>query len=455
MSYIVLDTSSAVRYNHSVKNLIQILKSKNPDLKEAEILGILYIINSKENLTNNELVRTTGLPKAVLSEFKSSMSEYLKPSRSDEVLLNEKGLEEITKLDLKPYKWSLLSREFEEFEQRIRQIRNKYKLNPKREYDQFFATPKSTIGKARMLLDKGLVEGKNIALIGDDDIVSLALGLMSPNFRKIKVFDIDQRILGIVEKAAKELDIKDISTQLHDIRKPLPNLELNKYDVVLIDPPYTRAGAQLFLHRSIELLREKNSYDRSYILFNFGVGFKKPEAENKVQEVINNFGLVIEDKINKYTRYHGAETVGSASSMYVLKTTQFTSVDKSVLPQKIYTFEKTDVEKFPFTDHYTFKISQAPSQIVNSKTKLQKVFGDFCRIHRLKVVSTSIDKFKGGGFSLTFILATSNLLVHTWPERSAIHVDLLTCAPIYNKENLGQNLSKLLKTQQVEVRWIE
>ncbi len=76
-------------------------------------------------------------------------------------------------------------------EDAIFKIRVKYDLNPKREYDQFFATALSTVEKAKMLIDQGLVEGKNIALIGDDDLVSIALAQMSPNFNKLRVYEID------------------------------------------------------------------------------------------------------------------------------------------------------------------------------------------------------------------------------------------------------------------------
>jgi S-adenosylmethionine/arginine decarboxylase-like enzyme len=45
-----------------------------------------------------------------------------------------------------------------------------------------------------------------------------------------------------------------------------------------------------------------------------------------------------------------------------------------------------------------------------------KIVGEFCRLHRLKVVDTKISKFKGQGLTLTYVLSNSNLLVHTWPE---------------------------------------
>lgn len=438
-----------------MNKLISDLKKKNPDLKEAEILGILFILNSKESTTNSELIRMTGLPKQVLTEFKTSISALLKKPKDEQIVLNQEGQGTLSELELRPYRWSLLTPETQGIEKRLDQLRIKYDLEPKRDYDQFFATTRSSAGKAILLEYKGLIKGKNIALIGDDDLVSLAISLIRDDYTNIRIFDIDEDILNTIKRGAKDLDLPHITTFKHDIRKPLPSTEVNKYDVVLIDPPYTKAGAQLFLHRSIELLKKSRSFEGSYILFNFGVGFKNPELESKLQEVINNFGLVIEDKINKYTRYHGAETVGSASSIYVLRTTPFTSVENSIIPQDIYTFEKTDIEKFPYTDHYTIKAHKVPKQVVGSKTRMQKAIGDFCHRHKLKVVNSFSDKFKGGGYSFTYILATSNLLVHTWPERNAVHIDLLTCSPIHSKEELGHNLSKLFKTKHIEVRWIE
>jgi len=438
-----------------MKDLIPLLKKKNPDLKEAEIGGVLYIIQSKEHLTNSKLIQMTGLPKPVLAVFKSTLADLLAKSSGEEIVLNEKGHGVLSELDLRPYKWTLLYPETGELEQRLSQLRDKYELNPKREYDQFLATPGSSLGKAKMLLDKGLIAGRNLALIGDDDLVSAAIGLMSSTYVRIKVFDIDERVLGVIKKAGEDINMKNLEVQRYDCRNPLPSGELGKYDVVITDPPYTKAAAQLFLYRSLQLLKRSPTYEGGYILFNFGAGFKNGELEVKLQEIISNFGLVIEDKLNKYTRYEGAETIGSASSLYVLRTTPHTSFGEMPLPTRIYTFDKVEEEKFPYTDHFTFKISRVPVKTINSKAKMQKICGDFCRMHGLKVVNTIIDRFRGGGLSLTFILSTSNLLVHTWPEKGAVHMDLLTCAPIKRKAELGNTLAKLFETKQVETRCIE
>jgi predicted methyltransferase len=438
-----------------VKQLISNLKKHNPDLKEAEIIGLLYIINSKENLTNNTLVKMTGVPKPILKTFKSSIANLLKETEEDNIELSEEGLGVLSQLDLVPYRWSLLKYDLKEFEDKISHIREKHQLNPDRKLDQFFAVPETTVSKAKILKDKGMIEGKKIALLGDDDLVSISLGLMYPLFAEVKVFELDEKIIKEIKKIAREKGMKGIETELYDVRNALPDKAAGTFDAVLIDPPYTQTGAKVFLHRAVELLKKRKDFSGSYILMNFGVGRKNPEMAIKMQEIINQYNLVIEDKINKFSRYEGAETVGNASSLYILKTTSKTSIEGKVLPEVIYTYEKTKLQAFPYVDHLVFKLQKVPDSITKSKTKLAQKMGEFCKQHQLKVVDTKITKFKKQGYSLTYILATSNLILHTWPESNSLHLDLITCSPIYNKELLSQTLQKLFETDRLEIRQID
>ena len=117
--------------------------------------------------------------------------------------------------------------------------------------------------------------------------------------------------------------------------------------------------------------------------------------------------------------------------MYILKTTASTEpLAEELLSSTIYTYENQKEEKFPFVDHVVIKVFDVPDQIVKSKAQITKAMGDFCNEHKLKVVDNKITEFKNGGLTLTFILANSNLVVHTWPEFNAVHLDLITCAPI-------------------------
>ncbi|KKS15125.1 MAG: hypothetical protein UU72_C0038G0005 [candidate division WWE3 bacterium GW2011_GWB1_41_6] len=440
-----------------MNDLVQKIKINNSDLKIAEIKGILKILSDNSvDITNSELIRLTGFPKETLRNFKSSISSLLENSDEDSIRLKPAIVEEIKKLDLRPHKWKLYSYEQKDLEDRLLEIRKTYELEPKREYDQFFATANTSVAKALVLRDKGLISGKNIALLGDDDLVSIVLGLMNEDHLNVTVFDIDDEILAVIERISKDLNLKNIRTVKWDVRTKLNPQFMSAFDVMMTDPPYTRNGIALFLNAGVELLGQNKGHAGKYIFLFYGNSFKSPEKTLKVQEVIADFNMVIEDKIDKFARYYGAESIGSASSLYILKATPFTHpLEEVLLTRNIYTFEEQKEEKFPFVDHYTFKIHNVPRHIVGSKKAILKVAGDFANAHRLKVLDTKVTQFRGKGLTITFVLGSSNLLLHTWPEFNAVHMDLITCSPIYNKEMMADSVVDLFKTDRIEIRRIE
>jgi predicted methyltransferase len=427
---------------------VEQIKFQNSDLKEGEVAGILYLILNTKNLTNSELIRLTGLPKETLRKFKTSIGSMLVDSKDEKIVLKSEFVTQIESLKLKPFSWSIYTGENIEIAQQIAKIRTEHNLQPKREFDQFFSTPETTSDKLEIMDKKDQLNGKKIALLGDDDLVSVAIGLSGNNYVKVDVYEIDTTLIEKLKKIVQEKTLRNINYYQYDARKDPMEQFLSRYDVVVIDPPYTATGVKLFLNRAIQLLSKKED---GYIFLYFGNSFKSPEKFIKIQELIIKFGLVIEDKIDKFARYYGAESIGSASSLYILRTTPFTKpLESAVLPKVIYTFENEKEEKFPYVDHIVAKILDVPTEIIKSKTKLMGILGEFCNIHHLKVVDTKITEFKGGGLTITYVLANSNLVLHTWSEFKALHMDLITCSPIYRKDLLIENLSSLFKTSKID-----
>lgn len=440
-----------------MSNLIERIKTQNPDLKISEIEGLLFILKSEPEISNNALIRKSGLPKETLKLFKKSVADYLENSGEDEVTLNAKGREELSKIEPHSYKWTLYPSDMPNLSyKKVLDIRNKYDIVAKREYDQFLATPETTYNKVRVVFDKGVVQGKNIAFIGDDDLVSLALASVCDSYKSITVFDIDEDILSKIETAAKDLNFKNLFTTKYDIRKELNQKYLGRFDTVVFDPPYTKSGVMLFLQRAVEMLGKIEGFEGKYVFMYYGNSFKSPEKILKVQEIVNRFNLVIEDKIDKFAQYEGAESVGSSSSLYILKANKFTHpVDVTFDAKNIYTYEKQEDEKFPFVDHVVFKVHDVASDLLISKGRLMGAMEKLCKIHRLKVVNKEVSVFPGGGMTLTFVLANSNLVVHTWPEFKALHIDLITCFPIFKKEVLRESVCEIFGTDKVECLHIE
>ena len=171
--------------------LIQQLKNKNPDLKSAEIEGVLYILKNRPSQGQEqefaELVKLTGLPQETLKKLLDSLGNAL----------------ESVKEELTPFNWRLVNYEDSKAEAKLKGVLEDNSLNPKREFDQFFCTPNTSYAKAKILQEKGLITGKSIALLGDDDWVSAAIPLVDDKYQKITVFDIDDRLLAALETKHK------------------------------------------------------------------------------------------------------------------------------------------------------------------------------------------------------------------------------------------------------------
>jgi len=320
--------------------LIEQLKTRNMDLKKAEIEGVLYEIKNNKSLDNSKLIRITGLPKETLNSFLRSISNILEKSTDGSISFNAEGIKAVSDVKLMPYMWRIYSPSEPKIEDKLIQFRKEFDIQPKREFDQFFATPKSTVKKYNMLKSKALIERKNILLLGDDDLVSVAIALSGLNYSQITVLDIDDRILSTIENIFDKKGFKNLKTDLYDVRNPLKKEYFGRFDVVLIDPPYTSSGVRLFLNRAIQMLKRDDTFEGKYVLLHYGNSFKTPEKTLKIQEIINDFGLVIEDKINKYTQYYGAQAIGSNSSLYVLKATSGSFyLEEDELDEHIYTHE--------------------------------------------------------------------------------------------------------------------
>jgi len=442
-----------------MENIIQQIKKANPDLQECEIEGLLYILKNNENLTNNKLITLTGIPKETLRRFKQSIRLLLVDDKSENIRVSKYGKELLESEDLKPHTWSLAERfdfYLDKDIEKVKRIKDKFNLEPKRRYDQFIATVETTYLKCRVLIEKGVVKGKSIVFIGDDDLNSLSLASINKDYKNIVVLDIDKDIVDFINFYASENKLKNVTAFLYDARDPLDKKFIDSFDVVVFDPPYTKVGVSLFLQRAFDLLGPVRNFESKYVFMYYGCSFKSPEKKLKVQEIINRYGFTIEDRIEKFARYSGADSIGNASSLYVLKVNSFTkSLGMSF--ENIYTFEgeKVPEEKFPFVDHLVFKIFDVKKEIILSKRKLVNILESICKIHKLKVVDRKLTEFKGGGMTVSFILANSNLTVHTWPEYGSVHIDLVSCSPIFNKSELYLTLKKYFETDKIDVFFVE
>jgi len=294
--------------------------SRETGLPVKKILDMLFLLRGgvKEN---NLIVRQVGVSKNVLNQVKAELSEWFAPA-SKVTGLSKKG-EEMTEqlfpieFQVEEKLWSYL--EDERFFQITRLLEKFRELRPKpfREYDQFSATTETTARRAMLMSFFADIKGKRLLFLGDDDFTSVAVSMFGIA-GEIMVLDIDERILGGIRTIADE-ERFPIRTERCDARNKFPQKYCGRFDVVFTDPPYTPDGVRLFLSRAIQALDQANQAGRIYCCY--GNSDRARERFLSIQELFVKSGLMVRWIFDKFNRYDGADSIGSASSVFICDVT--------------------------------------------------------------------------------------------------------------------------------------
>ncbi|HEY8984337.1 MAG TPA: bis-aminopropyl spermidine synthase family protein, partial [Streptomyces sp.] len=190
--------------------------------------------------------------------------------------------------------------------------------------DQSHCTPETKVRRVLALLTAGVLPGGSLLLIGDDDLISLAVAVVGdvlggPIVERVTVVDISPEILGYVRKVAATLGTR-VDTVEHDLREPLPSELHGRFDAAMTDPPYTPEGARLFLSRAVEGLRPGAAHS---VFFSFGG--KSPDDMLAVQREILDLGLVTNGYIRNFNEYEGSGILGGVGFFQHLLTTSATA----------------------------------------------------------------------------------------------------------------------------------
>lgn len=181
--------------------------------------------------------------------------------------------------------------------------------------DQAPCQAETAIRRAALLYQSGALEGARLAILGDDDSISLAVGLLGravagrPVTRAVTVFELDPNRLAFLANAEAGLEITLVA---HDLRDPLPERYRGNFDSFQTDPPYTLEGARLFLGRGVEALEA----GRGLGLLSFG--HTAPPDRLAVQRAMADLGLAITALHPSFNAYGGAAILGGVSDLYEL-----------------------------------------------------------------------------------------------------------------------------------------
>lgn len=190
----------------------------------------------------------------------------------------------------------------------------------KAELDQTHCTVDTKLGRVLLLHQTRALAGQRIVLLGDDDLISVAIARFAAQtgsaaaIRRLTVVDTDPDVLRWIDQQVAGTGTM-LETVEHDLRQPLPPSLAGAFDVVLTDPPYTVAGAELFLSRAVTALAPQPG---RHVFFSFGA--RRPDETVAVQRAMAEMGLAVRSLAPGFNTYLGAGVLAGTSNLYHLRT---------------------------------------------------------------------------------------------------------------------------------------
>jgi predicted methyltransferase len=192
----------------------------------------------------------------------------------------------------------------------------------KTELDQTHCTVATKLSRVLRLHEAHALAGQRMLLLGDDDLISVAIVQFaawtgSPAMiRRLAVVDADPDVLAWIGEQAAGTGVA-VELVEHDLRQPLPAGLTGAFDVAMTDPPYTVAGAELFLSRAVSGLAAQPG---RHVFFSFGA--RRPAETLAVQRAMTDMGLVQRALIPGFNEYVGAGVLAGTSNLYHLRTVE-------------------------------------------------------------------------------------------------------------------------------------
>lgn len=248
------------------------------------------------------LARNKYLLKDFINAINELHTDGLIEIENGVVSLTEKGKENIVSLSMTESCGCCSGKEIivpKEFEKILREFKEVVKKRPavSGEFYQEWMYPEEVIARLAYFHFHGDLVDRDFFIIGDDDLVSIALAI-SGYAKRIFVVDIDQKLIEYIEKTAKENRWKNVEAMVYDVGEPLPKELIGKFDVFSSEPLETWSGLKAFFLRGMLSLKVSGA---GY------VGLTHVEASlekwRKIEEFISSNGFAITDIVRDFSLY--------------------------------------------------------------------------------------------------------------------------------------------------------
>jgi predicted methyltransferase len=321
-----------------MKNYIEIV-NRNVNIEEGISLIEQYLLTVyfESPISNKILARKLLIPIPLVTAIKKEFFKLGILQQKNGIAVTDKGMSYIENIfglksiDKQLY-FNIYKRkiEIDDFFQNELNLLNEILKNrpiANRSLDQAHCTAKTSFMRSLLTIEYRCLLNKKILCLGDDDLVSVAIGLLlrrlygdiKQNKTEIWVFDLDKRYLLYIESLAKKYSLS-IKCHHMDFREPLEKSFNNYFDCFFTDPPYTLNGLELFLSRGISALKNIKGLP---IFLSFA--HKSYDESYEMLKKFYDMGLSLKQITSGFNEYEGASIIANIGQLDVLYTTSKTS----------------------------------------------------------------------------------------------------------------------------------
>lgn len=167
---------------------------------------------------------------------------------------------------------------------------------PSLSFFQGYMREEDVVARAALMHHRGDLHRREIVLVGDDDLLSIALCLTGMPSR-VCVLDVDERLGDFIRRVAKERGF-DVEFRKYDVSEPLPGDLVGAFDVFSSEPLETLSGLKAFVARGVSCLRENG-------VGYFGLTLLEASLRKwaAIERLLLAMKCVITDVIRDFSRY--------------------------------------------------------------------------------------------------------------------------------------------------------
>lgn len=271
-----------------------------------------------KNVPLHDISRATGIPVPAVSAARRELEKRGILSRRNGAILTESGLKILTSVGVLDTRRPTLIKRYaisDSMKELILEFEELVAERPSPDYslDQSHVITNTCFKRVMYFHENDGLEGRDIAILGDDDLTSLAIAIFANRFQleinSLTVFDIDQRVLDFIDARRRRYGLNFNLNEM-DLIEEIPKQHKNMHDIFITDPPYTVQGLTRFVNVGGEMIRENTG----------GIGFVsypnlRPMDNSQFFENISSMGLSPQELIPGFNEYVGAQIHASRSNM--------------------------------------------------------------------------------------------------------------------------------------------